>query len=236
MPDSFFLEQVYPESGKKVILEEGEHRHFANSLRGAVGDTVRLINGQGGWALAACTEVKRNYSVFEISENGQIEKPAMRMILAFAPPKGKKLATLIKVVTELGVGGLWPVVYKHSVRYGGKNIVYDIRRYAIEALKQSGRLFLPEIMPERTLDETVGDIAGEQIYIGSRDGKNACEVLPPPAVPVVFIGPEGGILPEEFDRLNDAGAIPVSLGENILRIETACAAAVAVFSNLGQPA
>jgi 16S rRNA (uracil1498-N3)-methyltransferase len=97
-------------------------------------------------------------------------------------------------------------------------------RLAVESLKQSRRARLMRVEAPLDLDTFLEQLPSPaDLWFGDPGG-----VAPPPVVPpqgegplVLLVGPEGGLAPGEVERLQDRGGIPIRLGGNRLRAETA---------------
>lgn len=150
-------------------------------------------------------------------------------------PKGKKLPLIIQKATELGVARIVPVqTDRATVRLEDKDTEGRRQRWqkvADEAAEQSHRIAAPEIGPVMSWAEALADwrqssqpglmpdetLAGQPGH-GLRE---TMERLSHPDSVSVFIGPEGGISPQEAAAGREAGLEPISLGPRILRTETA---------------
>ena len=164
------------------------------------------------------------------------ERPAL--VLAVATPKGSRADWLVEKCAELGVGALWLLRAERGPVAPGPGKVERWRRKAVEAAKQAGQQVVMTVEPPRTVAETLTASAGLEVLYGHpsptsvsllrtigqrRSAAAAAEPL------VIFIGPEGGFTDEECGTIEAAGGVAVSLGESILRVETAAIAAAAVW-------
>ena len=178
------------------------------------------------------------------------EPPAHRITLAVSPPKGDRMSWMVEKLSELGADALVPTVFQRSIDAGVRVATAKAerwRRTAVEAAKQCGRNFLLEVKVPFPLDGLLKD--SERFDLGivlipehpgapsPHGGPERVSTLDGvvrslkavPAETLVLVGPEGGISPEESERIREAGFRPASLGSRILRIETAALAAAAVL-------
>ncbi len=266
----YFCEQIRPGT---CALSPEETRHASSVMRVRVGDSVELFDGQGTVADATVTLVARESVSVEVGAlRPHIPRPEPLLTLHVAVPKGSRQHVLIEKCTELGVSTIQPIIAARSVVKPGASAVSRWCRYAVEAGKQSGQAWLPDLHPPRAYRESVKGARGGGLNLiatpgaaatrlsevlapflvgqscsGLRDagrttGEDAVrhkptEGLSPKAAQAtprllthisVWIGPEGGFTPEEIQAALDAGLRPVSLGDSVLRIETAAIATAAV--------
>ena len=226
--------------GPVVELSEGAAHHAAVK-RLSVGDPLRLTSGDGRRVHATITELaKRRFLVSTAGE--EVEHVAAPSPVELWAPVGDRdrMLWLAEKATELGVSVWRPVLYRRSrsvsPRGEGDSFREKVRARMIAALEQSGGAWLPEILPESTLDRALEpgtaqprillDPAGDPLpqtlsRLTSHDSRLT-----------IGLGPEGGLDPDERDAFLQAGWRPASLGPNVLRFETAALAALAIVRSL----
>lgn len=220
-------------TGDSVLLDREEARHAAGSKRLTEGDAVTLFDGRGD--VARCTirsiEKKGRDVTVEVGEVITMPAPAPFIELAFALPKGDRLNTLLAMVVPLGVNALRPLRCARSVATFGEKSDERWQRIMIEACKQSRRAHLPAIRPEVPFDEAILETAGAKRVpiVAHPTGGSFIDALSANSTSdlSLFIGPEGGFTEAEVESASANGAQLVSLGEGILRIETAVVAMLA---------
>jgi 16S rRNA (uracil1498-N3)-methyltransferase len=147
---------------------------------------------------------------------------------------------MVGVLTQLGVARLVPLVTGRSevqAREGAPARLERLARAAGEALKQSGRLWMPEISANKHLMEIEG-APGGFLRADPRAPRRLSEALAACGQGpwteerplVLLVGPEGGWTPEEEARLEAAGALGGRLAPHVLRLEAAAAAGLAVLA------
>ena len=145
--------------------------------------------------------------------------PSNDVVLFFAPIK--KMDEMLNMVTQLGVGTLQPVVTERTV---ARHINWErMRKIIIEASEQSGRNSVPTLLaPIQFKDVDFKDIvvADERAAHGKDINLKLVDVKK------IFVGPEGGFSPQEFDMMDTAGVRGLSLGKTILRAEVAAVVAI----------
>ena len=248
---------VEPLSGPVVNLSEAEARHARQSRRLSAGDPVAIFDGRGRQAsgrIAACTPRQVSITVESVA---QVPRPRPQLTMAFTPPKGPRQDTLIEKCTELGVAVLQPIETARSVAEASSHRLDKWQRTAIEAAKQAGLAWLPEIRERQPFEKLLAQLPAYDvalIAVSPGDEKGVRSLLckapfgpsrqkasDPFSVAIqdllpqlrdarsvlALVGPEGGWADEEIAQAIAAGARPISLGPNILRIETAAIALAA---------
>jgi 16S rRNA (uracil1498-N3)-methyltransferase len=144
-------------------------------------------------------------------------------------PKGPRQDTLVEKCTELGVAEVWPMLCDRSVVKPETGRLARWRRTAIEASKQSGRAWLPEIQPVQQFTDVLALFDRYEATLIAHLNVSAGDAVSPPdcSTVLVLVGPEGGFCAEEYADALAHGAAHLDLGGTILRTETAAIAAVA---------
>jgi 16S rRNA (uracil1498-N3)-methyltransferase len=228
MSERFFLATA--PAGERAVLTGDEARHLARVLRGQPGDEVVVFTGTGLEWPARIVRVARD--TVELETGPAREDPAPigpAVTIAVALPKGERQKWLVEKLTELGVARLVPLETERGVAEATPAACERLRRGVIEACKQCGRNRLLEIGAPRSVAAALADMPpGSRAVIADPDGisldprglvANATSLL-------AIVGPEGGFTAAEIAAAEQAGAIRVSLGPHILRIETAAIALV----------
>jgi 16S rRNA (uracil1498-N3)-methyltransferase len=217
-----------------ATLGPEESRHATRVLRLGPGDAIELFDGQGRIAEATIAQVARAEVRVTVGTVRVIDPPTRGCLtLLTALPRAPRQPFLFEKATELGVAEIVPLVTARSTVKPRAEAVAKFRRTCIEAAKQCGTPFLPRVASPQTFTESLTHgAAGVQRLIATTIGTPAdlAQVRPPldmSAGTALWIGPEGGFAPDEVAQAEAAGIVPVSLGPNVLRIETACLAAAA---------
>ena len=227
MSERFFLAE--PPSAGRGRLVGDEARHLIRVMRCRVGDEVVVFDVRGTSWRARVASIGRDEAVLELG--AAAEEPvaqAAPVTLAVALPKGERQKWLVEKLTELGVARLVPLVTTRGVAEATPAAVERLGRGVIEACKQCGRDTLMAIAEPRTVAEVVGDHREEgRIVVADRAGEPWSAAVTHDRPVVVLVGPEGGFTAEELAAVDAAGGRRVSLGPNVLRIETAAIALAA---------
>jgi len=212
------------------------------------GDKLLVSDGAGrAWETEIKSISRNGIELDVLSERPYEDEEVTRITLYQGIPKGAKMDDIVRKATELGVYRILPVVTARSV--SGKEGVSAAKlerwnRIAKEASRQSGRLLVPRIEEASGFEGAAAGLEREGFDLklvlfeleDERTLKQALrEFSARPAksggVPkiAVFVGPEGGFENEEVDLLAREKVESVTVGETILRTETAGPAAVAMI-------
>jgi len=229
------------EVGYLCDLREEDQTYVQSVLRFKKNDHLVVFDGQGHEYQAMIREIKDNHTTVEILKKNQIQEKPIRITLAQALPKAGKMDFIIQKATELGVDRIIPFQSARSVaRLSGDRKRQKESRWqkiALEAARQCGRADVPDVSPCIDFREMISSADRkipriifweEETHSGIRDIMRQ--------VPselngqlMMVVGPEGGFLKEEIQLARDAGFISVSLGRQILRVETAVLAILTII-------
>ena len=218
-------------------LDERETRHCLKVLRKRVGDEILITDGKGSCYRARIESFSKKSTSLSLIESVKKEEPASRLVyLVFSPTKSAaRFEWMIEKCVEIRVSGFIPVVCKNSER---KKINMErTSDIILSAMKQSGRLFLPELHPLMSIDSAIGLLKKKGVDRLYAAGQNAEKHLiqedDPSLNSAVFIGPEGDFSKGELELMHQNGLIYVNLNNYRLRTETAGVVAIS-FLNTGK--
>lgn len=232
----FFLS--IPDDEQVITIVGADARHIAGSLRMRPGDSLTVCNGHGTDFACVITAADNEQVVLEVTDRHQNRsEPTVEITLYQGLPKGDKLEWIIQKAVELGVTRIVPVVTARSIaKSSSREDQKTARRQKIadEAAGQSGRGILPAVEPPISFGEAIARIQKERTVVFYECGGAPLSTLltDKPEKLSLFIGPEGGIAPEEIEKLTAAGAKTATLGPRILRCETAPLAALTAVMTL----
>lgn len=219
-------DQIFEE---EIILDEEESTHLSRVLRLQIGDEVEVVNGLGDLYQARVSEISKRNCRLLIKQKQSSDKDSPELWMAVAPTKNlNRWEWFLEKATELGIGRISPILCRRSER---KVLKIDRQmRILKEAMKQSQRLYLPELnelKPLSAIIEEAKNFEGEKFIAH-------CENAPKELLKslhqsekkaLILIGPEGDFHPEEISKALENGFKAISLGESRLRTETAALAA-----------
>ncbi|MBQ7722198.1 MAG: 16S rRNA (uracil(1498)-N(3))-methyltransferase [Kiritimatiellae bacterium] len=224
-------------SAGRITLDRSEARHFATVLRLGAGDDVELFDGKGSTARFRIVASERSSMTLERQGDARLTPPPQcRLILGACISKGKRMDWTIEKAVELGAAEIIPIASRFSVVRVADDEAKRERweRIAIDAARQSSAAYLPEITEPMSFDDAMARIddgdPGTAIFAGAlqpdaiplRDAIAARRALPCPVRRAAWlVGPEGDFSPEEYAEMRRRSFNFVSLGDTVLRTETA---------------
>jgi 16S rRNA (uracil1498-N3)-methyltransferase len=224
-----------------ITLDQAESRHALQSLRLRPGNEVTLFDGRGRLAhgvLLADDEAgrRRTRRLARLAVNRILceQPPAATLTLVVAGCKGPRLSWMVEKLTELGTTRVVITEFERSVVHVGATQADKLRRTALEATKQSQRVWLPEISCGVSLAEAVRGQDADAVLIAHPADEAASLSAHLHGHKLwerrltAIIGPEGGLTDEELAMLSEAQGELVRLAPHILRVETA---AVSIAAN-----
>jgi 16S rRNA (uracil1498-N3)-methyltransferase len=223
-------------SGPSITITGEDVRHIATVLRMKPGDELLLCDGQGAEYAARITRIDRSMVSTEVLTRTSRSIPSPRVTLAQGLPKADKMDLIMQKATELGVAAVVPLVTERTVLKlkDEEKRVARWQKICREAAMQSSRPDIPRVGKVLSLIDFLRTLhSGPRTLLllpweeGTLPIRNVLRDRPGAGHITVLIGPEGGISLNEATAARDAGFHAVSLGQNILRTETA---AIAVLS------
>jgi 16S rRNA (uracil1498-N3)-methyltransferase len=222
-------------SAQTIQLTSEQQHYLTRVLRLREGDRFIAILDQGKWWLAQLQNALTEAQLIEpIAIETELAQP---ITLVAALPKGQGFDDVVRMVTELGVTTLIPILTARTLVNPGEQKLERWRRIATEAAEQSCRQVVPEIFAPisfvQALDLVQSDrFALQHPFIGVTDNTatnflDALRKTPKQGI-LILVGPEGGWTPEEQTAAIAQGFTSVSLGHRVLRAITASIAVIAI--------
>jgi 16S rRNA (uracil1498-N3)-methyltransferase len=238
----FFVEEF---AENAAALRGEAAGHLSRVLRAEPGQLYELSDGHELW-LARIERVAREAIDFALVERLEAREPRLAVALLLSIVKTDRFEWAIEKATELGVSEIIPLAAERSERALVRAVPRRTERWQRilrESAQQSRRLRVPDLRPMSSPESAFGAAArnGLRILLSERPGAPPMRsVIPfgpnpreaPGAQPrpvSIAIGPEGGWTDAEFAAAASSGFLEASLGENILRAETAVTAALAAI-------
>jgi len=226
-----------------LFLTGREAHHALRVMRIRRGERVTVLNGAGEAFLCEVAQFDRDKVQLRLLERHAAPPLPCHITLVQAIPKGK-MEFIIQKATELGVSRIVPllsdrVIVQSTRERSGK--VDKWRTIALEAIKQCGSAWLPEIENPLSIPQflarqesfelnLLASLQSDSGHPGrlfhtfqKQHGRQAQKVC-------IWIGPEGDFSPEEIDQIRSAGASPISLGTLVLRSDTAALCCLAIVN------
>lgn len=225
--------------GDRYFITGGDYNHIKNVLRMKVGDTFLISDGGMGNLCEIESISEETVTAKVIEENYKNAELPIKIYLFQGLPKSDKMELIIQKAVELGVYEIIPTEMKRCVvKLDEKRKKTKLSRWqaiAESAAKQSKRSIIPTIhevisykealsLAEK-LDTVLVPYENER---GMSATKEALSEIKSGSSVGIFIGSEGGFEREEIENAEEKGMKLISLGERILRTETAAITAVAM--------
>lgn len=212
--------------GSVIKISPKQMHHAVNVLRLKVGNVVKIFNEKIGEWRCVIRNVERGILESVIQDVRPAIENKLEILVAFSLINPARMLILLEKITELGVSEIIPIVSQYVQRpHFNKE---KAKQVIIGACEQSGRISVPKLHEVEKLKGFLDDYSyGSTLIIGDekmQGGKSVLDI--PNANKFAFlIGPEGGFSDDERKLFEKYPFIErISLGENILRSETAAIA------------
>lgn len=231
-------------SDAEITLTPEESHHLIRVNRARAGDPVVAFNGRGDEWVCECFDADRRGARLRVVTHRKWPPSTVRIALAQALPKGKTFEAIIRKATELGVASIRPLVTARTeVRLDEARQEVKRQKWvatAVEAAKQSGNPFLPEIAPVQSIEDflqTARDFDLRLVASLQENARPLRRVLEETEKPgpeqsrtaIWLVGPEGDLTAAEYAAAEAAGFEPVTLGPLVLRCDTAALYAASIL-------
>ncbi len=221
-----------------ATITGSEQHHLRNVLRITSGETIRIIDGQGNVYTAEIldTATNRSSSIARIQTHEFHAIPSPTLTLFQGLPKNDKMEMILQKTTELGVTQIVPLHSERALQKPSQNRYERWHRVVISATKQCKRAWLPELSEAQQLEGSLAQLEKFSLslllspHTQGQHIKTVLQETPNTNAIALFVGPEGGFSDQEIAAAIESGCIPVTLGTNILRTETAAITTVAVIA------
>jgi 16S rRNA (uracil1498-N3)-methyltransferase len=223
-------------AGDALRLDGREAHHALNVLRLKHGELVAVLDGIGNEFMCTVKDVSRNAVTLSVSLKNFVPALPCSISLLVGIPKGKIIESIIQKSVELGARRIVPILSERVVTHlddgDAENKRDKWQNVTIEAIKQCGAAWLPKVEAPVTIEQF---LARKEKFdfslVGSlqKERRHPREVLREfetkhgrlPQSASVWIGPEGDFTLDELKAIENSGAQPISLGNLVLRVETA---------------
>src|ERR1017187_7295831 len=222
----------------ELSLSPEESHHLVAVNRARVGDTVVAFDGRGTEWICRLASDRKHAAVLAVRFKQKIQPLPYEITLGQALPKGQFMDAIVRKATELGAIRIAPLESERTqVHLDGERSDKKTEKWqsaALEAAKQCGNAFVPEILPVQNAAAFMDAARGYDLKLiaslqpGAKSLKavlanfTATQGRAPKKV-LWLIGPAGDFTPAEMSQAQSAGFAPITLGPLVLRCETAAA-------------
>lgn len=220
-----------------IYLNNEEAQHCTKVLRGKVGDKVEVLNGNGTLYNGVLSNIQKHEVQIEITNIiKDVKENSNKLSIAICPTKNPaRIEWFLEKATEIGIVNIFPIT---SDRTEKESIKHErFQQIIISAAKQSGQLFFPTLHPIQPLKLLLdSNMQFNQFFIAhcEEDGKknHLKNAYKKNESALLLIGPEGDFSNKEITTAINKNYLPVSLGNSILRVETAGVVACTIIQML----
>lgn len=220
-------------------LSEQDAKKLLKVLRLVPGDTVILFDGRKEYLSEIVSIGTKSATLKIISEYRKTTESPIQIYLGQGVPKGEKLEWTVQKAVELGVAHVIPVHMERSVKRpdaaGMENMLKRLRRIAIEAARQSGRIRVPDIPAYMDLQMFLTHTMDADLKILFYEEEKTAPLRPvlnnagKVKTVALLVGPEGGLTRDEAEEAKESGFVIAGFGPRTLRTETAGIAAITII-------
>lgn len=205
-------------------------QHLRQVLGASVGDQLRVGEIEGLIGTGLVQELDDERAILSVTlDQPPTDKLPLRLVLAL--PRPKMLRRILRTAAELGVPELHLInSYRVEKSYWQTPALAPptVREYLLQGLEQARDTIVPAVHCHRRfkpfVEDTLPGLASDHLALLAQPGEHPPCPRDARAPTLLVIGPEGGFIPYEVDKLQAAGCRAVSLGPRILRVETALTA------------
>jgi 16S rRNA (uracil1498-N3)-methyltransferase len=232
-------------SSEAPLLTGGEAHHCRNVLRLERGDKIVVFNGRGREITAEISSV--DCGEIRLRKLHEAQTPPLRcqIALAQAIPKGKNMDLIVQKAVEIGAAEIAPIISDRTVvRLDEESASAKQAKWqtvAIEAAKQCGQNWLPQVHAPQTMAQffgeqrrfdlqLIGSLQSDAMHLKKILSQYESEHGDRPASVLMVVGPEGDFTPAELALARSHGCRPITLGPIVLRVETASIYCLSVLS------
>ncbi len=222
----FFINSKEKKDNQIIISDVDNYRHIARSLRARVGENLLLIDENQIQYETLISEINSKEIFCEVQKSYPSKRDLeFDLFLAQSPLRSDAQITVMEKATELGVRAVYPVFTDNCALKVNKQEKWQ--KVMNEASKQCERAKIPTCFESTTFEELQKKDFDKVIvfaerstekslkqYLSENPTKKGDKIL-------VIIGPEGGFSQKEFDYFRSKNLPLISLGDLILKAETA---------------
>ncbi len=212
------------------IVDKKEIHHIVSVLRCKNGDKVNIFDGDDREYYGKISLIQKDRVVIAIASKRESSAKKVTLTIACSIPKKSKFDFLLEKCTELGVDRIIPMLTDRTVVVlDDKHKASKVERWrkiVLSACKQCGRNSLPEVDKVKSFKDVIGEAGNYDLVLflcledERREIKDVLSKFEGKSI-IVFIGPEGDFTEREISLAKQSGCNLVSLGDKVLRVETA---------------
>lgn len=214
-----------------AILEGSERDHCIRVMRTVPDEVVEIVDGRGGLWTGSLSDSDKRQAIVRLVSNITTDRPLsyQKPVIATAIPKSPaRWESFLEKATEIGVETIIPLVSRRSEKRRIRTERSE--QIILSAFKQSKHLHLPALRPVQSIKDLIAEYTSSEsekfiAYLGTEENPYLGVIHETGMSSIILIGPEGDFTAEEVSLALASGFKGVSLGDSVLRVETAGVAA-----------
>lgn len=223
--------------GDHVVLSETVFHHWCRVLRAKIGEQAILFNGLDGEYRVHLSEVnKKSASVFVENYIADNRTPPFQVTLGQVMSKGDRMDFAIQKATELGVSAIQLLTSERCemrLKYErDQKKIEHWQSVAIAACEQCGMNKIPKIFAPISVEDWVKQSQAELKLVMALSQQKISLPQPLPKNIAILVGPEGGLSSTEISLANQHDFQSWTIGDRVLRTETAPLVALSILNNI----
>ncbi|MBS1661986.1 MAG: 16S rRNA (uracil(1498)-N(3))-methyltransferase [Bacteroidetes bacterium] len=221
----FFYLTAYEPNTNELTLDEDNSRHIVQVLRMQPGERLQLTDGKGTLLTAVIVDDHKKKCRVRVESSQKQPPPKKKVIVAISLLKNTtRFEWFLEKATEIGVGQIVPLLCERTEKQHARPD--RLRNILVSAMLQSQQAWLPELPDPTPLTTLLSHPPCDEHYIAHcleapRPTTSLATLEHTPSSRLILIGPEGDFSPDEIKSALNKGFVPVTLGDNRLRTETA---------------
>lgn len=241
MHHRFFIDFEIGDSQRVELVDKNLLHQLISVFRAELGDEISLLDNSGFEFQGIINGISKKEIIIQINSKKEGKKPNVEITIFQSLLKKDNVELIFEKCAEIGVSRFVPVLAEHSIKVNLNN--ERLRKIVKEASEQCGRASMPQIKEIVDFKEAVEMAKSEDgvaNFIFHEQGgcaKLSCDFLEHFNSPRrtkkfnIFIGPEGGFSNQEIELAKNNDFYVLSLGDLVLRSETAAIVSSYVILN-----
>tara|TARA_X000001036_G_scaffold158960_1_gene150870 strand:+ start:52 stop:750 length:699 start_codon:yes stop_codon:yes gene_type:complete len=224
-----YIDKIFYKSSPITLDKEKSH-YLKNVMRKKQDEEINIFNQNEEWVAKLTFEDGMKLLPKNLIRKSQFNDDIW---MCFSLIKSKKMNYLIEKVSEIGVRKIVPIVSTFSERFTPN--YSRLKKIALEAVEQSEGMSIPIIEEKKNLNEILEDWDPDRKIIFCDEKGNGKEIMKVTLTKkklAIFIGPVGGWSEQDRQCFECLDHINVSLGSNVLKVDTASLVSLFVLRNL----
>ncbi len=223
------------ENEKEIIITDEEFHHIVNVFRKKENDIITFTNGKGILSEAQILAIEKKKLFAKIKNIQHFSHPKPDIAVAFSLLKQKNDFLIVEKLTELGIREFFPIITERTIKRPPAKIKIKYEKTAISAIKQCDNAYLPKINEPLKLSELISILKNRNfmpfVAYENEKKKTFFDLYKNGDKICLIFGPEGGFSDNEILLFKENNIETFTIGNHILRAETAAISASAIVIN-----